>query len=244
MPLYNKNEAVKYNPTDLSEEKERAKESRFIKNDLSMERSGFSIDPQVATHIGLTEAKNKEERRQFDAEVLKYVQKIKDDAYEEAFKIGKEEGIKVAKEEALAAAKHEISESLESLLHLVESLNNQRQKMYEANEAEIVRFCYYVAKKILLHEVSQNKEYVVQFIKKVIPEDEPCLIRVSPKDHAFIKNHLNLLEKDIDMSNIRFEPDTSFQDGDVVVETENGILDGSISTRFEKLKNALEQTES
>lgn len=240
----NKSEAIKYNPTDISVDREKAHEIRFKKNEFTLESKGFAVDPQVATHLGLAEAKSKEDRRLFDAEVLKYVQKIKDDAYAEAFRLGKEEGIKVAKEEVLEQERSKIVEALKSLFILTENINNFRQKMYEANETEIIRFCYYIAQKIVGNEITNNKDVVLNFIKKIIPEEETCLIRIHPKDNEFIKTHIQLIEKDIDLSAVRFEPDDSLKEGDVLVETENGILDGTLATRLEKVKKAIEQTDS
>jgi flagellar biosynthesis/type III secretory pathway protein FliH len=242
MRLFKPNDAAaSYIPSDLSVEKEKAKETRFDQKDFALDQKGFLIDPQVASHIGLTAAKGREEKRQFDTEVLKYVQKIKDDAYSEAFKKGELEGITVAKAEALESAAADIKKRLDSLMQIMDSIDNQRKKMYEVNEAEIIRFCYYIAEKIVLQEVTHNKEYIIDFIKKVIPDDEACVIRLNRLDYDFVQTHQQLIAKEFNLSTIKFEVEESFQEGDVVVETANGILDGSLSSRLEKLKKALEQ---
>lgn len=244
MSSFNKGTATVYKPEDLAVARQKEKEdTHFEISKFFLDTAEFKIDPQVANQMGLTFARNKEEKRAFDAEVLKFVQTIKDDAYSEAFKEGRAEGVKVAKIEAFAAAKVEIQNNLASLLKMVQGLDNHRQKMYEENETEIVRFCYFLAEKILLKEVKVNKEYVIEIIKKMTPSDEPCVIRLSANDHAFIQTHLDTSQNDFDMQTIKFEIEDSLKDGDVIVETQNGILDGTLSTRLKKLKNAIEQLE-
>lgn len=252
MSSFNKNTAVTYVPVDLSGPVQKeATERKFEKTlETNFEKSGFftdtidfKIDPQVATQMGLSAARSKEGKRVFDAEVLKFVQSIKDDAYTEAYKLGREEGIKVAKAEALITARDEINSKLTSIVKMIQSLENFRQKMYSENEVEIVRFCYFIAEKIILKEVKQNKDYVLEIIKKMIPADETSEIRLSAADHAFIQSHIQTLEKDLNAQAIKFEVDEALKEGDVIVETQNGILDGTLKTRLEKLKRAIEQME-
>lgn len=237
-------EATNYTPLDIAADHQlRTKENHFSKSEFFLDSVDFKIDPQVATQMGLTNARNKEEKRLFDNEVFKFVQTIKDDAYAEAYKLGREEGIKVARAEALIEAEAEIKQKLQSMVEMTQGLDNYRQKMYQQNETEIVRFCYFIAEKILLKEVKANKEYVAEIIKKMIPDDEACEVRLSAPDHAFIQTHMHLLEKDLNMQAIKFVADENLKDGDVIVETQNGILDGTLQTRLEKLKHSIEQME-
>lgn len=236
--------ATNYTPLDIAVDNQlRTKENHFSKSEFFLDSVNFTIDPQVATQMGLTNARNKEDKRLFDAEVLKFVQTIKDDAYAEAYKLGREEGVKVAKAEALIEAEGEIKNKLQAMVEMTQGLDNYRQKMYALNETEIVRFCYFLAEKILLKEVKANKEYVAEIIKKMIPDDEPCEIRLSTPDHTFIQTHMHLLEKELNMQAVKFIADDTLKDGDVIVETKNGILDGTLQTRLQKLKHSIEQME-
>ncbi len=244
MSSSNRNESAKsYSPQDISKEIVVSQGTPFETNKFLLNNSEFQIDPQVATHMGLFAARSKEEKRLFDAEVLKFVQAIKDDAYSEAYEQGRAEGIKVAKEEALAQAKEEIHARLVALTQTVTSLDKYRERMYEQNEEEIIRFCYLLAEKILLKEVQHNKEYILSIIKKMVPEEQSCIVYLCSTDLEFVQTHLELLDKDIDLKNIRLEKDENLKDGDVILETPNGTLDGTLHTRLEKLKVALEQLE-
>lgn len=244
MSSFSKYTATPYTPADLSvEKKQEAAKTDFKKSGHFVDTVEFKMDRQVADQMGLSDARHREDKRVFDAEVLKYVQSIKDDAYNEAYKLGREEGIQKAKEEALALAQEEIKGNLQSLTEISKKVDNYRQKMYVENEAEIVRFCYFLAEKILLKEVKANKEYVAEIIKKMIPADEACSVRLSQQDHSFIETHKHLLENDVNLDAIKFEQDETLSAGDVIVETQNGTLDGKLSTRLEKLKRAIEQME-
>jgi len=244
MPSSNKEDVTAYAPQDISSEKSVKRTGGvFEKNNFFLNNSEFEIDPQVATHMGLFEARTKEEKRVFDAEVFKFVQKIKDDAYNEAYKLGQEQGIAVARQEALDQAKTEITDQLKNLVTIIQALDKYRQRMYVQNEAEIVRFSFYVAEKIVLNEVKMNKDSVVAIVKKMIPEEQSCVVCLSPKDIDFIHEHMDMIGKDIDLTLIKFERDENLKEGDVILETPNGTLDGTLNSRLEKLKNALEQLE-
>lgn len=236
--------AVSYVPLDLSvEQKENIAKTDFKKSGHFVDTVEFKMDTQVANQMGLTDARTRETKRVFDAEVLKYVQSIKDDAYNEAYNLGREEGKQEAKEEALILASNEIKASLKSLADLTESLNNYRHKMYTENEEEIVRFSYFLAEKILLKEVQNNKEYVAEIIRKMIPDDETSSVRLSKADHDFIEKHKEILGNDLNFEKVKFAVDENLVAGDVIVETQNGTLDGKLSTRLEKLKRSLDQLE-
>lgn len=240
----NKGEVTDYTPQDISVEKTVKKAgSVFEKNNFFLNNSDFEIDPQVATHMGLFEARTREEKRVFDTEVFKFVQSIKDDAYAEAYKLGQEEGIAVAKKEALEHAQSEIVVQLENLVNIIKSLDKYRERMYIQNEAEIIRFSYHIAEKIIFNEVKTNKESVAAIIKKMIPEEQSCVVCLSPKDMEFMQRHLHLIDKDVDLGLIKLESDENLREGDVILETPNGTLDGTLASRLEKIKNAIEQLE-
>lgn len=244
MSSFSKFNATEYKPADLTfEHKQNVTKAEFEKSGHFSDNNDFKIDPQVANQMGLSDARSRETKRVFDAEVLKYVQSIKDDAYKEAYKLGREDGVQKAKEEALSLAQEEIRNSLKSLTNLLQSLDNHRQKMYADNEAEIVRFCYFLAEKIIFKEVQQNKEYVAEIIKKMVPSEETSSVRISKADYAFIESHKDLLDADLNLEAVKFEEDENLIDGDVIVDTENGTLDGKLSTRLDKLKRAIEQLE-
>lgn len=243
MSLSSNNSATTYNPGDLSLDVQKVVDTHFQQNQFLMDSAEFQIDPQVAIHMGLSNAKSKEEKRLFDAEVFKFVQKIKDDAYEQAYKQGREEGLLAAKEEALSLSKEEIQKKIQSLTETIKSLNNSRLKMYEENEVEIVRFCYLLAEKILIKEMKQNKDYILEIIRKMIPSDENCTIHLCEEDHTFIQQHLHLLVDSASTQALKFAIDPRLSIGDVIVETPNGTLDGSLKMRLEKLKHSLEQLE-
>ncbi len=242
MSSFSKFTAEAYSPVDLTAEKQqKAAETDFKKSGHFVDTVDFKIDGQVAQQMGLSDARSREKKRVFDAEVLKYVQSIKDDAYNEAYKLGREQGIQKAKEEALTMATEDIKNSIHSLVKVSTGIDNYRKKMYDENEEEIVRFCYFLAEKILIKEVHQNKEYVAEIIKKMITADEACSVRLSPDDLKFIETHKELLSNDLNLETIKFELDESLSAGDVIVETQNGTLDGKLSTRLEKLRRTIEQ---
>ena len=106
----------------------------FVEKQSSLNKDSFEIDPQISSYIGLTEAKAKEQQKKFDGEVFRYVQKIKDNAYQEAYQKGLEQGAIDAKAQAYEEARAETESKIKAVVELVNSLSEERQKMLELNE--------------------------------------------------------------------------------------------------------------
>jgi len=215
----------------------------FIDSQKANAAADFQIDPQTSLSIGLTEAKTREQQKKFDAEVMRYVQKIKDDAFQEAYKKGLEQGIEEAKSSAYKEANEEMRQQIKSLIQMTEDLGDLRERMLETNEKEIIEFSYMMAEKIVFRALERDPAMILSAIKTIAVHQEDMTIRVSPADHAVIQPHLDLLATEMNLANIRFEKDAALNSGDVVVESEQGTVDGSLTTRLKKLKSLLDGQE-
>ncbi len=216
----------------------------FIERQKMSGKEHFEIDPRIAESIGLTEAKNKEQKKQFDTEVMRYVQKIKDGAYEEAYKKGLEQGVHDAKEKAYNESLSEIQNKVKNLIEMSDSLVNSRQKMFELNEQEIIQFCYYMAEKIVYRELKKDPTLITDAIKSITAHQENFVIKLSPTDYIFIQPHLDELAAELNLEKLKIEKDEALSSGDIVVDSEQGIVDGTLKTRLSKLKSLLDRQES
>jgi flagellar biosynthesis/type III secretory pathway protein FliH len=234
-------EVTAYIPKDLNLEAEGkpVKSFDFIERQDNSGRSNFVIDSRISDHIGLTDAKNKEQQKQFDGEVLRYVQKIKDAAHQEAYEKGLQQGIEDAHAEAFAQAQKDLEEKTKSILEIIKSLTECRNKMLEVNEKEIIQFCYFMAEKIIYRELKHDPDLILNAIKTIATFKEEITVKISAADHLFIQDHLEKLAGMMNISAIRFEKDASLSVGDVIVESEQGLINGTLETRLKKMKNLL-----
>lgn len=215
----------------------------FVDSQKTSAHSHFEIDPRISQSIGLTEAKNRESKKQFDGEVMRYVQKIKDDAYQEAYKVGLEKGIADAREAAYAEAQDEMKAKLKAVIEIGESLVQCREKMLAVNEQEIIQFSYFMAEKIIFRELKQDPSLIVSAIKTIAVHQDEITVRVSAADYQYLQPYLETLGTEMNIAHVRFEKDESLKLGDIMVESKQGIVDGTLQTRMNKLKLLLDGQE-
>lgn len=233
-----------YVPQNLeAEAPETIKKFDFINRQEANSNANFIIDPQISSFIGLTEAKNKEDKKKFDAEVLKYIQKIKDGAFQEAYQKGLEQGIQEAQAAAFAEAQKQLDGKLTSIIEVLSSIGTSRQKIYETNEKEVVNFCYYMAEKIVNREIQRDPGVIVETIKKVTDSKEPMTVHLSVADYDFIAEAKERLTHEMQTAHITFEKDETLSAGDVIVKSEYGFVDATVRTRLQRLKQILDDQE-
>jgi flagellar biosynthesis/type III secretory pathway protein FliH len=216
----------------------------FMKDGHLEKKDFFELNPEISHFIGLTDAKTKEEKRKFDTEVLKYVQKIKDAAFEESYRIGLEQGIEEAKKEALEKAQKDISLQLSTFAALCEKINNMNQKIFEQNEKDIIELSYLMAEKIVMQTMEKKPEIFLNVFKGVIKSYPTTHVQVSEKDFAYLEKYKNDISTDIDFNKLKIEVNKELQSGDILFSNEMGLLDGTLASRFDLLKKIVTDSES
>jgi flagellar assembly protein FliH len=215
----------------------------FVKSSMITEKTSFVIDSRVADFIGLTDVKKNEDKKVFDGEVLRYVQKIKDQAFQEAYDKGLLEGQNKACEQALEEARQTITDQVKTFSEMATKL---KTIAYAENEAEIIAFCYYMAEKIVHQQLQKDPELIKVSIQKILHINESqrdqVTLKLSQSDHDFIEKTGRKISG-LDLSKINMVADTSLTPGDIVIDSPQGSIDGRISTRLEKLKSLLESQE-
>jgi flagellar assembly protein FliH len=215
----------------------------FVKSSMITEKTSFVIDSRVADFIGLTDVKKNEDKKNFDGEVLRYVQKIKDQAFQEAYDKGLLEGENKAREQALEEARQTITEQVNTFSEMATKL---KTIAYAENEAEIIAFCYYMAEKIVHQQLEKDPELVKVSIQKILhineSQREQITLKLSQADFDFIEKTGRKVSG-LDLSKIKILADENLTPGDVVIDSPQGLIDGRISTRLDKLKSLLESQE-
>ena len=159
---------------------------------------------------------------------------LKGRAYAEGFTAGEKAGID--------SERKNLRSVLDTLTQTVQQLNETKDEVYRHSEKEVVSLAMSIATKIVGHEVTVNKNVVLnvlkQALKKIVDSDK-IKIRVNPYDLQFLKTQNHKFSHLIDnMGNISFEADETILTGGCLIETNSGDIDARIDKQIEAVDEA------
>lgn len=118
-----------------------------------------------------------------------------------------------------------------------------KSKVYEEISKDIVDIAVEIAEKVIKKEIAQDKTILLKTINDLlhqISKDETKIrIRVNPKDvHTAKENLPEILSNSQLDAKIMIVTDENVDESSVIIETGNGIIDASIKTQLEIIKEA------
>lgn len=198
------------------------------------ESTGFNLNPLVAGEMGILEARERLMEEKVNTRILEQIKGVQEEAYREAFALGREEGRK----EAFEASRKEIAERLIDIEKLLESLRNIKSELISQGESHLVRLCYFVAKEIAMAQLSEDPTIVAEVIKRVVEmvqTDEEIVVRISPSDAGIIDEIKARLDQPLaDIEKVKIVAAAQIQRGGCLVETNYGTVDATIEQRVQK----------
>lgn len=167
-------------------------------------------------------------------------QRMKEEAYNQGFKGGKDSGFKEGYEEGRSL----FNESIKAVEKIKEDLINTKHELYEKVEENAIKLIVDITQKILNRAITE-KEYILNLIKAAIEKcayTEDVTIRVSVEDYEATKN----LESKIvclipNVEEIRIKKDASLKKGSCILDTSSGSIDSSIENQFNEIKAIFEK---
>lgn len=243
MSLFKKQEQqiIDYIPQQLEEPRSK-NVSKFISSQDVAPAGSFEVNPVVSEQIGLAEYEEANYKKKFDAEVLRYVQKIKEDAYQESYEKGLKEGVQAAKQEALEQEIGNITDLAKSLQNSLDEVESYKEQIYASNKQEIISLCYYLAEKIICSELEKNEGFVSHIVEKIVlsqDKSEQLTILLSPENHTYLLANLDSLANDLKDKRIQWKVDVNLNKGDVILQNSKGLLIGTLESRLEKIKSLM-----
>ncbi|MCD6173291.1 MAG: flagellar assembly protein FliH [Sulfurimonas sp.] len=166
-----------------------------------------------------------------EEEYKQELEKVKD----ESFNAGVEAGIKKASEDEeknKANGLAQFSNSVTTLEHSAKEFSDA----LESIKKELVSAAIDISKEVIALELSQNSQDVAKVLGdeliKELQSASKITLRVNPKDHGAISEHVGILEK------IQIVSDSAVSEGGVIAISDAGNIDSQISKRFQKVKQA------
>jgi len=162
------------------------------------------------------------------------VMALKGRAYAEGFSAGEKTGID--------SDRKNLRSVLDTLTQTVQQLNEIKNEVYRHSEKEVISLAMGIAKKIVGHEVTVNKNVILnvlkQALKKTIDSDK-IKIRVNPNDLQFLKTQKDQFAHLIDnMGSVSFKADETILKGGCLIETNSGDIDARIDKQIEAVDEA------
>ena len=164
-------------------------------------------------------------------------QGIKDAAYEEGFKEGREKGIQDRYREAAPLA--------ERAQEVLSQLEGMRQVIRYQGEKDLVQLAFLLAKKVVISEIQTRPDLVNNLLKNFLKEIESLgKIRISlhPEDYEFLVNsglHLETYLKE--EQSLSIKPDIDAERGAVHMESDEEVINFHFQKRFEELEEELKE---
>lgn len=161
------------------------------------------------------------------------------DGNREGFQAGLKEGLN----EGLAQAAAEIENKLQEINDLLEVINTEHQRALDSQEQELLDIAFEIAKKIMKHQVQEDRDLFLKFFDEVIHGDEEDLKIYLSENQKTLDLHINKemsekLKKLAKKSKVIILKD----EDKIMVETNDSVIDMSLPVQLDQLEKAIEQS--
>jgi len=201
----------------------------------------FRINPMVMEHRGIKRQIENEREAEILEEVERRVTAIKEQAFEQGFNEGVEAGKKEVYEQTLAATE----EKLANLTGMIESVLNTQENLVTRQHNKIYELINNLTKWIILRELKKDGQYLERLLEKLVLEMQArknLLIQVNAKEFEQMPEVLEIVQKKLgQLPNTRIEVDHQSTGSGMILECENGIINGTIEEQFKSLDKLFEQ---
>jgi flagellar assembly protein FliH len=233
--LYNfKNLAIDLSEIEANDQKQLRDERSFAN------KNKFEFDQVVKDHRGFSSQERKDFDEIVEAEVKKRIEKSFTDAYQQGLEQGRADAIKQASNELNTEVNKKITE-FESLLF---EASQQLNHLYDQNRSNINEFIKRFTKWILLKEIDEKK-YLESLLEKLILElnaRKNLIVKVGRGNFESMPEIIQAVEQKIgQLSNVRIEIVPEIQHPGIILESENGLIDGSLESVFQYIDKIFEQ---
>ncbi|MFT7859548.1 MAG: flagellar assembly protein FliH [Sulfurimonas sp.] len=159
------------------------------------------------------------------------LQKAKEQAYQE----GLEAGVKNTSQELEKNVQNSV-ELYGASIKKLEDAASEFQTSMESLKNELLVAATDIAQEVIKVEISENSNEIAKVLSDELIKDlqgaSKITLKVNPKDHSVVSQHLGQLE------NVTVISDAAISEGGVVLLSDAGNIDAQIQKRFERVKKA------
>lgn len=152
---------------------------------------------------------------------------------------GRAEGLEVGNNEGLSL----LEDRLQEANRLLKAAEIEAMARIRRSELVIVGLAIRIAQKVIAKELQTDEDYILTLAREALGEGDRVRraeIRVSVNDYANVLQHRGKLESALlQPAECMVTVDSTLQQGDAVIHTEYGTLDGRVQTRVDQIAVAL-----
>lgn len=167
------------------------------------------------------------------------VREEKERGFAEGYAEGSAKGFEGGRNEALESARTLLAETQK----ILDAAREAQQKLLDEARDDLLALAVAVAEKILRRELARDGA-ALAILKELLPEAEGAvraLVRVSPATYASLDGpERDLLERALDGCRIEIVPDRTLDACDVTIETDWGLIDGRLRSRWRRVLEGLD----
>ena len=194
-------------------------------------QSNFKISSMVKQHRGIV----KQEEEDYIGRIESEVQKRLADLQEKAINEGYEAGLTQGKEEAYNEAIVQYESKMQVLESYIEELKTHQVEIFKHQKEDMYKMIKLLTKWVILKEV-KNDQYMKDLFEKLILELQTksnLLIKVNATHFEKMPEVIEMAQTRLGkLTNVRLEVEPDMNNPGIIIESENGIIDGSLEAQF------------
>lgn len=204
------------------------------------QKNSFKVDSLVSDYRGLS----RQEQSDLEQKIQQEVKRRLDAAYDQAIQEGLEKGREEGKEQAIKEFHAAMGEKIEDFGQVIAQLQGQTDKILDANRSDIFEFIKRFTKWIVLKEIDEKK-YLESLLEKLILElnaRKNLIVKVGRQNFSQMPEVIQAVEARLgQLSNVRVEIVSEINHPGIILESENGLIDGSLEGVFQNIDKIFEQ---
>lgn len=170
-------------------------------------------------------------------------EKILEEAKSEGYKEGLNKGYNDGYSKAILDSKEEAHKIIEEANQYLDGIYAEVNNYIEKSKEDIINLAIEIAKEVLKSELSISNEAIINCAQKAlskVKQKSNIILKTSINDYKIIKLRQQELEQFIDSSStLIIVADSKLKNGDIFIETNNGIIDATIETQLKTISNKL-----
>lgn len=198
-------------------------------------RTNFKVAPIVREHRGMIQQEETERENQIQNEVNRRLLVIEEEAYNKGFERGQNDG----RDEVFRETQAATDEKIQNLSEMINDVLRTKAEMLKEQRLEVYETIKTLTKWIVLRELKDDGEYVERLLEKLILEMQTksnLLIHVNQSSFDGMNEVLDQVQKNLgELTNVRIEMDHGLDLPGIVLQSENGILNGRLGVQFKNL---------
>ena len=148
------------------------------------------------------------------------------------------DGLKEGQEQA----ERELTEVLRALRDSSKTITSLREKTLRESEDEIINLVMLVARKVIIHEVTQNRSILTGVVQSAIADlsaRQEITVHINPDDYLLVTSGSDDSIFKVRSEHLSIKPDHSVESGFCLVDTEMGTIDASLDGQLDQIYRSL-----